>query len=50
MKGETHISKAVLVDFLTPIIPKISGEPKIYYFIDIIKIISGNAASVASNL
>ena len=39
-----------LADFPTPILPKIDREPTIKGLIDIYKLISGNAASMASNL
>ena len=38
------------MDFPTPILPNIYGEPKRELLINIYLLISGNAASVASNL
>ena len=50
MAGETSIVNGVLTDFLTPVIPKIGGEPTIEGLIKIHLFISGNVVSVASNL
>ena len=49
MAGETSSFKGVFVDFPTPILPKIDGEPTREGLIKIHLFISGNAASVASN-
>ena len=49
MAGETSSVKGVFVDFPTPILPKIDGEPTREGLIKIHLLISGNAASVASN-
>ena len=42
--------EGVLTDFPTPILPKIGGEPKIEGLIHLHRLISGNVASMASNL
>ena len=49
MAGATSNTKGVLTDFPTPILPKIGGEPTREGLIDIHRLISGNAASVALN-
>ena len=49
MAGATSSVKGVFVDFLTPILPKIYGEPTIEGLIKIHILISGNTASVVSN-
>ena len=46
----TSSIEGVLADFPTPILPKIGGEPTREGLIDIHRFISGNAASVASNI
>ena len=50
MVGATSSADVVLADFLIPILPKIGGEPTREGLIDINQLISGNAASVVSNL
>ena len=50
MAGATISAKGVLTDFLTPTPPKIGGEPTKEGLMDIHRLISGNVASVASNL
>ena len=50
MVGETSSVKGVLMNFLTPIFTKNYGEPTRAVLIEIHQFISGNAASVASNL
>ena len=49
MTGSTSSVKGFLVDFLTPILTKIGGEPTRESMIDLHQLVSGNAASVASN-
>ena len=46
----TSSVKGVLADFPTPIFPKIDGELTGEVLLDIHQFVSGNAASVASNL
>ena len=48
--GETSRVEVVLTDFLTPILPKIGGELTIEALKDLHIFVSGNGASVASNL
>ena len=50
MAGETSSVEGVLADFLKPILPKIYEEPTREGLIDLHRLISGNTASVASNL
>ena len=50
MVGTTSSSEGVLADFPTPILPKIGGEPTKEALIKLHQLISGNVASVASNL
>ena len=50
MAEATSSVKGVLTDFLTPILPKIDGEPTREGLIYIHRLISRNAASMASNL
>ena len=50
MSGATSKVKGVLAYFPTPMFLKIDGEPTIKGLIDLHRLISGNAASVASNL
>ena len=50
MAGATSSVKGVLVDFPTPILPKIGGEPTRDALIGLQILVSGNVASVASNL
>ena len=50
MVGATSSVEGVLEEFLTSILPKISGEPTREGLIEIHILISGNAASMASNL
>ena len=50
MAGETRSVEGVLADFLTPILPKVNRERTREELIDIHRLISGNAASVASIL
>ena len=50
MAGTKRIIEGVLSDFSTPIITKIGREPKRESLIELHQLISGNAASVASNL
>ena len=50
MAGSTSSFKGVLMDFLTPILRNIDGEPTREVLIEIHRLIIGNAASVASNL
>ena len=50
MTGATNSAKGVLAEFLTPILPKIRGEPTRGALIDLHRLVSVNAASVASNL
>ena len=50
MAGTTTSAKGVLADFPTPILSKIRGEPTGEGLIELNLSISGNAASVSSNL
>ena len=50
MAGATSIVEGVIPDFPTPILPKIGRELTREGLIEIHRLISGNAASVASNL
>ena len=50
MAGLSSSAEGVLTDFLVHILPKIYGEPTREGLIDIHRFISGNAASVASNI
>ena len=50
MTGAASRIEGVLADFLTPILPKIGIEPTREGLIKIHRFISGNTASVASNL
>ena len=50
MVGATISTKVFLMDFPTPINPKIGREPTREALIGLYRIISGNAAFVASNL
>ena len=50
MAGTTSSLRGVFVDFLTPKLPNIGREPKIEALIKLHILISGNVASVASNL
>ena len=50
MAGATTSVEGVLADFSTPIVPKIGGEPIREVLIQVHQLISGNAASVLSNL
>ena len=50
MVGATSSVEGALADFSTTILPKIDGELKIEGLIDLHRLISGNATSVASNL
>ena len=50
MRGTINSVNGVIADFLTPILSKILGEPTRESLIKIHQIISGNTASVASNL
>ena len=50
MLGETTNIKGVLADFLTPILPNIRGEPIREGIIELHQFISGNVASMSSNL
>ena len=50
MAGSTNSIEVVLVYFPMPILPRISGELTIKSPIDIHQLISGNVASVVSNL
>ena len=50
MTGTTSSIEGVLADSPTPILTKINREPKIEGLIDLHQLISGNTASVASNL
>ena len=50
MVGTTIRSKGFIADFLTPFLPKINGEPTKKGLTDLHQLVSGNAASVASNL
>ena len=50
MVGETSSVEVFLVDFPTPILPKINRLPTRKGLIDLHRFISGNTVSVASNL
>ena len=50
MSGSTRNVKGFLSDFLTTILSRIDREPKLEGLIDLNRLISGNTASVASNL
>ena len=50
MLGETNSIEGVLMEFLTPILPKIGGDPTREALINLHQLISGNAASMVSNL
>ena len=50
MASATSNVEGVLADLLTPILPNIGGEPTREGLIGLLQFISGNAASVASNL
>ena len=50
MAGSTTSIKGFLVDFLTPILQNIGGEPTRKVLIELHRLISGNAASVSLNL
>ena len=50
MSGATRSFKGFLMDFPTPILPNIDGEPTREGLINIYLLISGNAASMASKL
>ena len=50
LAGATSNVEGFLADFLTPILPKIDREPTREEMINLHILISGNAASVESNL
>ena len=50
MLGATRSVEGLLVEFLTPILTNIGGEPTREGLIDLHRLISGNMAAVASNL
>ena len=50
MVGATSSVEGVLTEYLTPTLPKIDGEPTIERLINTHQLLSGNAASMASNL
>ena len=50
MAGEISSVKGVLADFLTPILPNIGVEPTREELIDLHCLVSGNLASLPSNL
>ena len=50
MVGETSSIEVVLADLHTPILPKIGKEPTRESLINLHTLISGNVASVESNL
>ena len=50
MTGETRSAMGVLADFSTPILPNICRELTIEALIDLHQLVSGNAASMVSNL
>ena len=50
MAGARSSVEGILADLPTPILPKIVGEPTREGMINIYRLISGNAASVALNL
>ena len=50
MVGIANSTKGVFMDFLTPILLKIGGDPTREALIELHQIISGNSASVASNI
>ena len=50
MAGKTSSNEGVLTDFLTPILSKISGELTREAMIELHQLISGNSASMMSNL
>ena len=50
MVGAISIIEGVLVDFLTHLLLNIGGEPTREALIDMHRVISGNLASVASDL
>ena len=50
MARATTSAEGVLTDFLTPILPNIGGEPTREGLVKLHLLISGNAASVLSNL
>ena len=49
-EGKKSRVKGFLVEFLTPILPKIKGEPTREGLIELYQLVSGNEASVSSNL
>ena len=50
MSGATTSIKGFFADLPTPILPNIGGEPTIERLVDLHRLVSGNAASVSSNL
>ena len=50
MVGTENSTKGVFMDFLTPILLKIGGDPTREALIELHQLISGNAASVVSNI
>ena len=50
MVGIANSTKGVFMDLLTPILLKIGGDPTREALIELHQLISGNAASVASNI
>ena len=50
MVGTANITKGVFMDFLTPLLIKFGGDLTRESLIELHQLISGNAASVASNI
>ena len=50
MAGATSSVDGVLADFTTPTLPNIGGQPTKEALINLHRLVSGNAATVASNI